>query len=164
MWTLSIHDVDVISCKSQKLNSTFLMRDKPSSQKRGFRNIYDPPAKDLKPDFPRPHRKALMSTIFHKSTNVKKERMAGFGPSLVDRRHINPVAAAIDVGGRMSQTTYSTRCPVPIPPNYKKKLQDLDSEGSKIKKIEAAVERLENLKAEATISLKLPKGSPHSYP
>ncbi|KAL2915241.1 HEAT repeat-containing protein 4 [Polyrhizophydium stewartii] len=124
---------------------------------KGFRNLLDVPNALPASDFPRPHRKPLMDTIFSRDVrkryrDARRAAMAAatlapaeslpkqitgdivLGVDLrVRRPHPNAVAAAIDHPFVPNSRVPSVRPPVKIPENYLSRLKDLEPIGEQLR-------------------------------
>eukprot|EP00842_Homolaphlyctis_polyrhiza_P003775 jgi/Hompol1/4399/HPOL_001049-RA len=120
------------------------------AKSRGYKNLLDVPNVLPPSDFPRPHRKALMETVFNKDIRkryreARKAAVAAASLAPIDsiakqvsgdivlgidlrvrRAHSNAVAAAIDHPFIPNTRVHSIRPPIKVPENYLARLKDLE--------------------------------------
>lgn len=147
--------------------------EKNKSNRIGFHNLIQKTS--LPSDFPKPHRKDLMETIFRRNvkTQIKQANraaetvmaladftalgQAGIDVSLgvdlrVRKAHSNAIAAAIDHGSS-NALHYTIRPPIRLPKNYEARLRDLDEIGRDIKRRERRALQIEKNRQEAKLKL-----------
>ncbi|EGF82719.1 hypothetical protein BATDEDRAFT_34391 [Batrachochytrium dendrobatidis JAM81] len=134
--------------------STIRNKEDPlAARSRGYRHIMQLADKPVRSDFPRPHRKALMETVFNKTIHcrqieARKVALAANALSLTEslpiqasgdiilgtdlfsrKHHTNAVAAAIDHPSLPNSRIQSVRPPIKVPKNYLSRLKNLEPIG-----------------------------------